>query len=303
MTMDDIPVDVASFREHGYLHIKCAFSVDEVARYRACLLDKFDMGDANAQATQDMLCDPDTADFILDPRIISMARQLLGQKPVYFGDSSAVMYQSNNDVCTLHKDNADRHDPDAPDWHGDYPILRVALYLQDHSRHSGGLVLHAGSHKSVKRNRKLEVLNEEVLGWLTGRTRYVPTETGDLVVWNLRTTHGGMGRYIRGPIRRPITERTQPFFPKFLQSKMSKTRLAMFASYGAEGNHLERYLANLKTRKYMVEMWRAARYKPDQFAAMEKLGAKLMDMRGEIEADTAAGQIIGQYTKWRALPY
>ena len=44
----------------------------------------------------------------------------------------------------FHKDNADRVDPNAPDWNGRYTVLRFGIYLQDHYRHTGGLTCGTG---------------------------------------------------------------------------------------------------------------------------------------------------------------
>lgn len=298
-----LTVDAGKFARDGYLLIKAAFSPTEVAAYRANLLPGLDGGKNPESHSGDLLTNPVTATFIADGRLIEITRQLLGGEPVYFGDSSAMYYDGDHAVCSLHKDNADRHDPDAPDWRGDYSIIRFGLYLQDHKNQGGGLMLRAGSHKAVARNRKIEVLNEEVFGWLSGRTRYLPTEVGDLVVWNLRTTHGGMGRYLRGPVRRPITERTQHLVPRFLQSIVTGARLALFASFGVEGPHLDRYLRYLKTRSYMVDMWLRAHYMPEQFAAFAAHDAKLLDMRVAIESDIANNVTVGQNPAWRPLPY
>tara|TARA_B100000676_G_scaffold306975_1_gene364368 strand:- start:1705 stop:2613 length:909 start_codon:yes stop_codon:yes gene_type:complete len=296
-----VPVDAEKFRRDGYLVMPGAFSHDEVSAYREHLLAKFEGGNGPADYSGDLFANPATESFIGDGRLIEVCRDLLGGEPVYFGDSSAMYYASDNNVCSFHKDNADRHNPDAPDWSGDYPIIRFGLYLQDHSRQGGGLMLCAGSHKSVARNRKLEVLNEEVFGWFSGRTRYVPSGVGDLIVWNLRTTHAGMGRYLRGPIRRPISERTQHLVPSFMQSKLADSRLAMFASFGLAGRHLDRYLRYLKTRTYMVDIWRQTPYTPGMFAKFEAQNAKLLDMHGEVSADIAAGRSVGEYTYWTPL--
>jgi hypothetical protein len=300
---DRISVDPEKFHRDGYLVIKNAFTEDEVAEYRENLLAIFESEDNSEDYFGDLLVNPATATFIDDGRLIEVTRQLLGGNPVYFGDSSAMYYTQDHNVCSFHKDNADRHDCDAPDWEGDYTVLRFGLYLQDHHRQGGGLMLRARSHKSVSRYRKLEVLNEEVFGWLNGRTRYVPAEIGDLIVWNLRTTHAGMGRFIRGPIHRPVTERTQRLIPTFMQSSVAESRVALFASYGLAGPHLDRYLSYLKTRTYMVDIWRDTPYAPELFEKFEIQRAELLDMHHEILSDLSSGRPVGEHTHWKPLPY
>ena len=298
----DLKVDRETFHREGYLVIPGAFTPEEVSTYRDYLLNLFEGDDPIGAHTGDLLVDSSTGSFINDGRLIEVCRKLLGGKPVYFGDSSAMYYKNDNRVCGFHKDNADRLLPDTPDWDGDYPIIRFGLYLQDHSKQGGGLMVHAGSHQSMLRNRKLQVINEEVVGWLNGRTRYVPSEIGDLIVWNLRTTHAGMGRYLRGPTRRPISERTQDLVPAFLQSGLAESRVAMFASFGLAGRHLDRYLRYLKTRTYMVDIWRNTTYTPELFETLERRNARLMDMHQEILSDIAAGRSVGESAYWKPLP-
>jgi hypothetical protein len=63
-----------------------------------------------------------------------------------------------------------------PDWHGRYTALRFGIYLQDHTTHTGGLNLRDRSHNTVSLT--------------TGRTIYLQSAVGDVVVWRLRTTAG-----------------------------------------------------------------------------------------------------------------
>jgi hypothetical protein len=73
------------------------------------------------------------------------------------------------------KDNADRKAPNAR-------LARAlhrpgfGIYLQDHTTHTGGLNLRDRSHNTVSLT--------------TGRTIYLQSAVGDVVVWRLRTTAG-----------------------------------------------------------------------------------------------------------------
>lgn len=294
-------LDTARFHRDGYLVIPKAFSTNEVAAYRG-YLEKALSGNESF-LDSDLVADETMRSFVADGRLIDIARQLLGGTPVYFGDSSANRYEEAAPVGTFHKDNTDRHDVDAPDWTGDYPLIRFGLYLQDHKRQGGGLLLRSGSHSKVFRNRKVEVIHEEVIDWFTGKTRYVFSEPGDLVVWNMRLTHAGMGRFLKGPIKRPITERTQRVIPEFLHSTVAQTRFSMFASFAKEGSELDRHLQYLKTRRYMIDLWRKSDFPEEAFAQFEKNGGKLLPMKQEIDAALAAGQTLGQHDRWQPLPY
>src|SRR5688500_15195638 len=76
----------------------------------------------------DLLCNPHLAHLtVLNPKIISVVRQLIKGDPIYIGDSNI----SHNDwAVSLHKDNPDRFDGNAPDWQSEYSILRMGIYLQ-----------------------------------------------------------------------------------------------------------------------------------------------------------------------------
>src|SRR5262245_18101309 len=122
-------VNVPEFWDEGYLVIRIVFSPTEIERFRRPALE-------NRQGKGDLLSHPELRKPLLDDRVLSIAAQILGDTPVYYGDSSCNLGQH---AFGFHKDNADRSDPNAPDWKGKYTQIRFGLYLQDHSWHSGGL--------------------------------------------------------------------------------------------------------------------------------------------------------------------
>ncbi len=88
---------------------------------------------------------------------------------------------------------------------------------------------------------------------LTFKARYMGLPLGDVVVWSLRLTHAGMGRYIRFAPFFPVTERNGRFLPEAIKSSPIKgQRRAVFFTLGAAGPHMDRYVAYLKTRGYQV---------------------------------------------------
>lgn len=296
-------VDKEKFARDGYLHFPGVFSKDEVRGFREFLVATVPKTDGATALDVDLLTRPETESFINDGRVVDVARQLLGDKPVYFGDSSAMRYPRTAAVSTFHKDNADRHDYTAPDWQEDYPLIRFGVYLQDHTRQGGGLLVRAGSHRTVAKSRLHEVFREEVSGWLTGKTRYLFAGAGDLLVWNMRLTHAGMGRFLKGPIKRPLTERNQKLVPDFMQAAVGEDRLAMFASFGKEHPLFDRYLESLKMRKYMVKMWRTSSPGEAAIERLEKNGGRYLDMSADVEALIAAGEAIGTNDRWAPLPH
>lgn len=278
------------------------FSADEVKDFRRVLAAKL-ATPADSYLRHDMLCDPELRSFLCDGRLAAIAGALLGARPVYFGDSSAMRYERDAKVGTFHKDNTDRLDPAGPDWKDTYPLLRFGLYMQDHSATGGGLMLRAGSHRFTRSSRLREVFDDEVIGWLSGRTRYVFAGLGDLVVWNMRTTHAGMGQYLRLPLRRPVSERAQRLVPPLLMSRTEDVRFALFASFGIRHPLLDRYLAYLRTRAYMVDIWHQTHYQDRDFRDLAAAGIELLDVPSDIRAEIAAGAPIGLKQRWEPFPY
>ena len=64
--------------------------------------------------------------LVFDKRIVSIAKKLIGDELIYFGDSNT---QSGSVPGGNHKDNRieDRENPDGMDWKGEYPLIRICL--------------------------------------------------------------------------------------------------------------------------------------------------------------------------------
>src|SRR4051795_6625506 len=142
---------LATFQRDGFVIVRGVFSQDEIAGIRAGAYAEaaaagmrpgtgkgFALpGDVGSHA---LLCH-----LITDPRVVAVARQLLDDQPVHFRDSAVGVGSLERG---WHKDNrtADRYDLSGQDWDGDYPLIRMGIYCQDHVEHSGGLALRVGSH-------------------------------------------------------------------------------------------------------------------------------------------------------------
>ncbi len=283
-------VNVNEFWTNGYVILRGAFSPAEIEDLRQRAL-------RSRSHKGDLLSNPAVRGALLDERLLGVVRQILGDTPVYFGDSTALF--GNEDGFCFHKDNVDRNDPNAPDWRGRYPLVRFGLYLQDHSRHSGGLHVIPGSHNTVKPERR----------GINTRTR-----PGDLVVWNLRTHHAGNGVVLRlapglyiepptlawsprylFPLKKPFPMR----IPRFLIAPEQRERVALFGTFGLEGEHLDRFLTGLRARTYAVEKWRASRYDDAVWEAVEGKDLIVRNMPEEIK-DLEG---IGLSKDWAPLPY
>ena len=161
--------------------------------------------------------------YMLDDRILHLVKSVLGADPVYFGDSN---YHLGTGFRGFHRDNVDRTDMTAPDWDGDYPIVRLAIYMQDHKNYSGGLKIRVGTHKNA---------------W--GKPVFIDSEEGDVVIWNLRTMHSGNAVRIRFFRNLSINKaRREGMIPRFLIKDQQKERATLFMTFGLKSRHLDRYI-------------------------------------------------------------
>lgn len=264
--LDDL--DVPSFWKRGFAILPRTYTTAEIEEFRAA-----------AYATRadggDLLANPRLRSVLTDGRMVAVARKLLDtDKILYGGDSS---FTINGRGKGWHKDNTDRRDQKAPDWtQGRYTQLRFGIYLQDHSRHTGGLNLREGSH--------------DVPNLKQGELRYLKVRPGDLAVWSMRITHSGNGMLLRRPFSGNLPlPGEQESIPEWKVAKRDGDRIALFVHLGADDAHGQRYLDYLKTRTYMVNRWRAMPWTDEARQAGVAAGLTLRDMPAEVLDDPGAG--------------
>lgn len=275
-----VAIDVDRFWRDGFLVIRGAFDPTEIHNFRSLV----EIGGRHPDS--DLLSDPKLRALLLDPRIVEWARRILGGRPVYFGDSS--VWYGLQTRPGFHKDCADKNDPAAPDWQGQYPLIRFGVYAQDHSRSPDGLDLRRGSHD------KCNVTEGEHV--------YAATRVGDVVVWNMRTSHSGgsvmlkMGRLPLNPAG--LAARLLRKASLGMLAQHPEKRMAFFMSYGLAGRHVDRYVTYLRTRRYAVDGWRASPYDQVALAMAEAVGVDVIDMHEAIKADPPSPR-----EDHRPLPY
>lgn len=288
-------VDANKFWEDGYLLIKSVFSRDEVKNLKEKIIkaerNTKDLEYTSAQKPKPDLLSLDLfVDYLLDDRILSIAKKILGGDPVYFGDSSYAIRKKSHGIGEYHTDNADRS-TNGSDWSGKYPIIRFAIYLQDHKKNGGGPLINKKSHKKIITNSRLRALNQEVFGWLNGNSTYVASEIGDIALWNLRTTHAGTGQYFKYFFNKPVSARLAKIVPKILYSKSIEDRYYITSTFGLEGNHLNNYLKYLKTRNYKIEQWKIDNHKSSDIQKIKDKGIKYYNMKKEVLNDLSKNLI------------
>lgn len=276
-------VDVQRFWKDGYLHLKQVFSHAEIEAARAGIEEILRTEGGRTAGnivvgTLDLLSYPLLRQWIYDDRVIAVVRRLLDAEPVYFGDSS---FQTGQGDRGWHRDNrvADRLDHSGLDWEGRYPIIRMGIYLQDHAKHSGGLGIRVGSHlPSWIAKPPVPASLRRSIARNVGRPILVDTTPGDLVLWTLRTTHTGNSVRLKGIPWLKLPTQIEDRLPSWLSVKDERKRAAMFASYGARSEHLNRYLDYLKTRDYIREMWKSARVTDEVRQTAREKGLDVMRM-------------------------
>src|SRR5262249_3798705 len=90
-------VDAATFWEDGYRIVRRVFSPEEIASLRTAVSEQYQEDEARGWTCLtghthivqgDVLSKPRLRHVVLDDRVLAVARGILGQRPVYFGDSS-----------------------------------------------------------------------------------------------------------------------------------------------------------------------------------------------------------------------
>ncbi|MES2003049.1 MAG: phytanoyl-CoA dioxygenase family protein [Bacteroidota bacterium] len=254
-------VDKKKFEEDGFIVVKNVFSPEEVEQLRATALQTLEIDKNENRVTHideghksvyytigDLLGKP-IGKLVYDKRLLYLATELLGEKPVYFGDST---YQIGTGDRGFHRDNIDRTFSEGPDWEGDYSIIRMGVYLQDHDIYSGGLKVQQGSHKAVKGKRIL-----------------INSKAGDVVIWNLRTLHSGNSVRMQFLPNLPLGCRIENILPQFLIKSQQTDRISVFMSFAKPSAHLERFIEKYMKTK-MKEHLRVSSV-PDNIETNNKL--------------------------------
>jgi hypothetical protein len=243
--------------EKGYLICKKVFFPDEIQSFREAAI-------RGGKFPGDLLSDDFFKDVLLHDRLLEKFREIIEtEKLFYFGDSSITIDRKGNG---FHKDSRDRKKDESIDWNDDYSLIRCGIYLQDHTKHSGGLCLREGSHKFSSTNK--------------GRILNIKSEVGDVVFWKLTTTHSANARTLKHFPNVYLHPRIERRLPGALMQPFPRPRIAVFITFGKDDNHLSRYIEMLKTRKYMFRKWKATHHTDEQLAAARSKGVHVLDIPG-----------------------
>ena len=265
------------FDRDGYVIKRDVFSAAEIEELRTrayAAAARYGMDPAQPSTTEgfflpaDLSALPELSHLLTDERVVSLARELVGDTPIYFRDSAVVLGGKERG---WHKDNrnADRFDPAREDWQGDYPLIRMGIYCEDHRRHSGGLSLRKGSHVyapslrtrrarlfwgAVAKVRQGKLITTLASGMIAqGKPVHLDTGTGDVAAWSLRTTHSAHTQRLRILRNLKLPPFIESRLPGFLFSPDERERVAIFITFAAPSAHTDRYLEWVKERDYFQD--------------------------------------------------
>ncbi|MBT6537686.1 MAG: hypothetical protein HOK98_16040 [Rhodospirillaceae bacterium] len=216
---DIIPINAAekaAFDRDGYHLIRPLLSADEAAEWRDQINAVFnlpaepDAAGEIAGATHTLADGVTTKEafwpVIFNERLIATVRALIGDDIRYTQHSDLHI---NLPGGRWHRDSACRDYGVGPDWDEQeepYRVVRVAIYLSDHTESNSSLVVLPGSHHRESRLARTEYVvwnkirsflrrhgRNNLLShhFLTTPRRVIRTQPGDCVVFDQRLMHAG----------------------------------------------------------------------------------------------------------------
>ncbi len=273
-------------KKNGWLLIKNFFDSD----YCDNLRESCYKSSTSGLDGKDLLSNNNLNFLFFNEKLMALLTDLIGEKPVYFGDSSYQIASINGGIATgFHKDCIDRNNPKGLDWDKDYSLIRIGIYLQDHKNYSEGLIVRTNSHHTNDLNK--------------GKKINVPSEKGDLIIWYLTTTHSGNAKRLKGTdanlfmndsLKKNILGKIYyKVLYKFVQPSQ-KDRVALFATFGKNDVHLDRIIKYLKHRSYMVSSWKNENYNSDILKKIKQ--QNLLEVREmKIEVDSIDTENFVEY--------
>jgi Phytanoyl-CoA dioxygenase (PhyH) len=232
------------FEQQGYVLQPGAFSPDEIKAFRKRVHEQYTQDEAAGLTFQMthtsskaryakgcLLSKPLLRDILFDERILNLAKSILETDHlIYFGDSS---YQIGTGLRGFHRDCLDREHNSGKDWESKYTLIRLGLYLQDHSNYSGGLKVKPGTHEKKD-----------------GPSIFINNHPGDLVAWSLKLLHSGNAVKLKFlPSLCIDNQGIENRIPNFLKKEEEQERISLFMTFAAPSAHVERYIEEYEKKR------------------------------------------------------
>ncbi|MBD24890.1 MAG: hypothetical protein CMG46_07785 [Candidatus Marinimicrobia bacterium] len=260
---------------HGFCLVKQVFSAGQMEQLESGIAE--DYAAFNGTCPELMSC-PSLSWVMVAPRVLDIARILLPGRICYYGESylnyeDSIGPRTKSPFNTPHIDARGSRESLTPFWSSPTDSIfrgyRFAVYLQDYKNWSGGLMVGIGSHRGnlkqfgigapAKVEYKILKFGDVAftVGWPETPLYNVPSEPGDLVIWNLRTLHSAGARRL---IARPEMAML-PKFEEEIYEKLPKAflpvpgpRNAVFFDYGNEVEEVDLYIKHRRFKHRPEEL-------------------------------------------------
>jgi len=234
----------AQLEQQGFVFQPSVFSTDEITAFRKRVHEQYALDEKVGLTFQlphtsskaryakgCLLSKPLLRDILFDTRILNLAKSILETDHlIYFGDSS---YQIGTGLRGFHRDCLDREYKSGKDWESKYTLIRLGLYLQDHSNFSGGLKVKPGTHEKKD-----------------GPSVFINNQPGDLVAWSLKLLHSGNAVKLKFlPSLCIDSQGIENRIPNFLKKEEEHERISLFMTFAAPSEHVERYIEEYEKKR------------------------------------------------------
>jgi len=234
------------FKKNGYLLVKDLFTEEEAESFRqGCRLNK--VGDS--------LCRGEFNDVMLSPKVVDIVKALIGDDLCYPGISET-WTRGGSQLYVPRGFHTDVIGDDG-NFAVEYPIVNVALYLQDHTNWSNGLKVSPGSHMwpCIKTLTITEAFKKIVQAAIRGNFADILTilnlhrsvniqSTGrDLVIWYMRTHHSGRFLRLKWFPDFSLPPVIENLLPAFLCLPDNPQRDVLITKFGRAGSYFDTYVA------------------------------------------------------------
>lgn len=281
-----VPEQKQKLHDDGFLLIKDVFSKEELIEMKQCATHFCSLNDYNELDNGDAMSLEGMAKYLLDDRLISIAKDVLGEEIIYFGDS-ALHCAPNKRI--FHNDaRGDNWDPS----NSDYPLYRMGFFFQDHASHSGGIKFRTGSHKKLLYYGKffktlISSIYKILLGKLSikalinnGKIVNVKSELGDVVLWNLRTEHSGGAVILKDDPDKALLPYQDEQIPDNKKLPEHDIRMAIFCCFAAPHEATESYISWKVNNKDYKNHWLGCQFDKEEIQKLAKEKSITLDFSG-----------------------
>jgi len=246
--------DKKFYDENGYLLVKNVLTKEEVAWLRKRAIEIFTNGEwkVSQYNTDRTIADvyryfPDIMRVSLNQKVVNAIKALLGSDDILLIPETAMM---KGFYPTWHKDSTTQEKMGHM-FHKDpeFKMIRTGIYFQDNDEFGGGLSVFAGSHKTPdnflgkfpERTLYTRILNK-IIPQKDENSKFlnpyklkkvdIPSQVGDMVIFNFQTAHRG----------------TLPKSQRIGDVPFDKTKYGLFDIYGVNNKGTAQYVDFIKTR-------------------------------------------------------